>query len=60
MLEYRVYAFEKNGHIKKPPVVIDCKDDAEAVKNAQRLLNGQAIEVWSNERIVVHIDPMHD
>jgi hypothetical protein len=60
MPEYRVYTFAKNGHINKPAVVMDCKDDTEAVTYAQGLLNGQAIEVWSAERIVMHLDPMHD
>lgn len=27
MAEYRLYRFDKEGHIQEPPVIVECEDD---------------------------------
>jgi hypothetical protein len=60
MPEFRIFTFEKDGRIVTPPAVVTCESEVEAVAKAQALLDGRVIEVWSDERIIVHLDPMHD
>ena len=57
MPTYRIYTFDKGGHIQESPKVVECQDDKAAVKEAQRLLNGKLIEVWEKARRIVRLDP---
>jgi hypothetical protein len=34
-----------------------CRDDAEAITRARRLLDTHDIEVWSGERLVIRLSP---
>jgi hypothetical protein len=55
MAEYRAYTIGVDGHfIGSAPLV--CRDDAEAVAKAKRMVDGHAIEVWSGERFVVRLE----
>lgn len=60
MVEYQIYQVEKGGLIMHEPTFVKCASDTAAVTEAQTLLNGKAIEVWQESRLVVHLDPMHD
>jgi hypothetical protein len=45
-----------DGHfIRFEPLV--CRDDAEAIEKAKRMVDGHDIEVWSGERPVIRIIP---
>lgn len=55
MPEYRAYFVSEDDHfIGFEPMI--CRDDAEAVANAQRLLDGRDVEVWSGERLVIKLE----
>jgi hypothetical protein len=54
---YRIYTFDKGGHVREPPKVIECQDDEAAVKEAKQLLDGKLIEVWEKARRIVRLDP---
>jgi hypothetical protein len=55
MPEYRAYVVGVDGHfIGFEPLI--CRDDAEAITKAQRLVNDQEIELWCCERLVVRFD----
>ena len=54
MREYRAHRI-KNERIDGVPVVITCDDDAGAVEQAKRRLNGDYIEVWDGARLVAGI-----
>jgi hypothetical protein len=55
MPDYRVYAVDEAGHISGMPLVIDCKDDKEAVERAKELKDGKALEVWLLDRRIAEI-----
>lgn len=55
MAEYRAYTVGVDGHFMGfEPLV--CRDDAEAVTTAKRMVDRHAIEVWSGERFVVRLE----
>jgi hypothetical protein len=58
MVAYRIFTLDNDGRIKGPPTIVRCGSDIAAVAEAQLLLDGKAIEVWQEARLVVHLDPM--
>ena len=50
---YRVYFMDPQGHISRPPEVIECADDKEAADKARQLIDGLDIEVWDQGRLIV-------
>ena len=59
MPEYRFYIIEKDGHIARPPTVIEFPDDNTAVETANKtkqLLEGLSVEIWQRSRIVAHLN----
>jgi hypothetical protein len=59
MPHYRLYTIGADGHIEGPPAEIDCPDDPAAVQEANKVLDGQAIEVWQKARLVIRLEPKH-
>jgi hypothetical protein len=57
MERYRVYAFDSEGHIKKPPEIIECPDDRAIIEKGRQLLNREVIEIWSRARRVIRLEP---
>jgi hypothetical protein len=55
MAEYRAYTVGDDGHfIGFEPMI--CRDDAEAVAKAHRLVDGHDIELWSGPRFVIRLN----
>ena len=55
MPEYRAYIVGADGHfVGFEPLI--CRDDAEAVTKARRLLDEHDIELWNRERFVVKLE----
>ena len=55
MPAYRIYSITRDEHIAKPPLVVDCADDQEAIRKAQQAVNGQDVEVWDEGRFIVRV-----
>jgi hypothetical protein len=55
MPEYRFFSIKTNGHIDGPAAVYESPDDAGAVKEAKRRLNGKDIEIWQGPRVVAYL-----
>jgi hypothetical protein len=54
VVEYRAYTVGVDGHfIGFEPLI--CRDDTEAIKVAERLVDGHDIELWSGERLVIRL-----
>jgi hypothetical protein len=54
MAEYRAYTVGIDGHfVGYQPLV--CADDAEAITEAKRLVDGHDIELWSGPRLVIRL-----
>jgi hypothetical protein len=53
MASYRLYFVDREGHISRPPEVIDCADDEEAAEKAKQFVDGQDVEVWDHDRLIV-------
>jgi hypothetical protein len=52
--QYRAYIVGDDGHFVGFEGFA-CRDDAEAVTKAQRLVDGHDIELWSSERFVIRL-----
>ena len=57
MAFYRFFELTNDGHIARPPEVIDCKDDEQAIAQAKKRLDGRDIEIWAIGRFVTKISP---
>jgi len=57
MSEYRFYSIRRSGHVAGPPITYEAPRDVDAVKEAQRLLNGHDIEIWQGARVVAYLVP---
>jgi hypothetical protein len=54
---YRAFLVDRQGNIMRPPEVLDCADDDEAVNKAQQLVNRCNVEIWDRERFIAFIGP---
>jgi hypothetical protein len=57
MTHYRIFTFDKNEHVSKPPEVFEFSGDQVAIDRANLLLGRQAIEVWDGARRVIRLPP---
>jgi len=55
MPAYRFYRNRRADHIGEPPKDLKFPNDAAAVEQAKKLLDGEAIEVWRGALIVAHL-----
>ncbi len=55
MAEYRAYIVGDDDHFQNVRVLY-CPDDATAIVEAKRLLDGHDIELWQLERMVIRLD----
>ena len=56
MPDYRFYIIELDGHVGRPPVIVDCADDRAAIEEAKRQLGGHVVEVWQEKRKITRIE----
>jgi len=59
VVDYRAYFLGSDGHFVRF-VGLSCTDDAEAIEQAQRLIEDQDIELWSGERFIVRLPKKQD
>ena len=57
MALYRMYVLTDHDRIRVPPTIIDALDETAAVEEATLLLDGKAIEVWDQDRLVARLEP---
>jgi hypothetical protein len=57
MPEYRFYAIKRDGHIAAPPANLDLPNDAAALTEGKKLVNGHDIEIWQGPRVVDYLTP---
>jgi hypothetical protein len=57
MAAYRFYVLGSDGHVVAPPKVVECPDDVAAIQQGRRYLDGKAIEVWQEARLIVKLEP---
>jgi hypothetical protein len=58
-VDYRAYFIGSDGHFVRF-VGLSCPGDAEAIEQARRLMEDQAIELWCGERFVVRLPKKQD
>jgi hypothetical protein len=54
MIEYRAFTVGPDGHFVGSEALI-CADDAEAIEQATRFVDGHDIELWSGARLVARL-----
>ena len=59
MPEYQFYRNKKADHVGEPPQHYKFANDAAAVEQAKKRLDGQAIEIWRGALIVGRLKPKH-
>lgn len=55
MVEYRAYLVGDDDHYKSVRV-LDCPDDATAIAEAKKLLDGLDIELWQLGRMIARLN----
>jgi len=59
MPAYRLYFVDRDAHISRPPKILDCADDAEALQKAKQFIDGKDLELWEGTRrvaLIPHLD----
>jgi hypothetical protein len=51
MMDYRLYFLDEHGHVSAA-VELDCEDDAQAIRTAEKRGDGRAMELWQRARKV--------
>jgi hypothetical protein len=51
----RLYTISKADHITRPPSIIDCNNDHDALERVKQLIDGYDIELWDGARFVARI-----
>jgi hypothetical protein len=55
---YRFYIFEKEGHIvAQPPKIYELPNDAAALKQAKKIVDDRAIEIWRYTSKIGRLNP---
>jgi len=54
---YKFYIFEKTDCVTGPPTIYELPNDAAALKEAEKILDGRAIEIRRGARKVGRLDP---
>jgi hypothetical protein len=49
---YCIYFIERDGHAIRPPEIIECADDQEAIPKAKQSVDAQDVELWDGPRFV--------
>lgn len=57
MPKYRFYVVKSDGDVVGLPIIVECKDDDEALHRAQEYTAQNTIEIWESERWVGQIGP---
>jgi hypothetical protein len=55
--QFRLFVIDDDGHIRRAPEIIEGLDDREAIGKAVQLLDGQYLELWDLERLVIRLAP---
>jgi hypothetical protein len=53
---YRLFWTNKAGRIATAPDVVEARDDAEAIREAERMAQGRAVEIWECSRRVAMLN----
>lgn len=54
MQTYRLYFLDQGAHTSTPPIVLECADDHEAVRQAKQHITGKEMELWRGTRLVAN------
>jgi hypothetical protein len=57
MREYRFHTLGDDGHIARPPDIVECQDDHDAIAKALCIFDGLPIEIWDGDRLVRRLAP---
>ena len=55
MANYRAYALGQDGHFVGVQALV-CANDVEAIATARRLFQGQVVELWCDDRLIVQMN----
>jgi hypothetical protein len=52
VIAYRLYTVDRKGKLSGPPHIVECKDDAAAMDEARKYVDGHDIEIWRDNKRV--------
>lgn len=52
MKDYKLYLLGRADHIEKRIDLLDCEDDARAIRAAAKLADGRAMELWFDGKLL--------
>jgi hypothetical protein len=53
---YRAYAIGTNGHITRPPQIIEAHCDRDALELARQFVAEEALELWDAGRLIGRVE----
>jgi hypothetical protein len=56
---YRIHTLSNDDHLRGSPHTIHCADDTAALAVVHQLLDGHAIELWHDSRLVKRLEREH-
>ncbi len=54
MQPYRLYFLDERAHISDPPVIIECANDDDAIRQSALHRNGMDMELWRGAHLVAN------
>jgi hypothetical protein len=54
---YRFYTINKDGHVVGPPATHELPADRDAVQEANKIIDGNDIEIWQGARLIAYVTP---
>lgn len=55
MAQYRFYLIKSDGGVARFPIIIECRDDEEALARGRSYAAQNAVEVWMLDRRIAQI-----
>lgn len=52
MPSYRIYFLEDGAHISKPPTILECDDDEQAIQQACQFIGDRDVELWLDSALI--------
>jgi hypothetical protein len=55
-VQYKLYRLSAANRVKAPPIILDCADDIEAIREAGKYLEGGSVELWNGNKLIKKLE----
>lgn len=54
MPTYRIYFFDEGAQSSKPPTILECANNEEAIRKARDYVEGEDLELWRDGTLIAN------